>query len=93
MTDQTIILTGVTGFLGQCILYKLFDSGYTNVFLHIRNKKNKTSLERLNYVLSNKLFDSEFNDIYMTLDLYKLYQMPIHIDSLKYNSYHFFKLK
>jgi len=58
MTNQTIILTGVTGFLGQYILYQLFCSGYTNVFLHIRNKKNKTPLERLNYILSNKLFDN-----------------------------------
>jgi len=58
MNNKPIILTGTTGFLGQYALYKLFATGYTNVFLHIRPKKNKLPLERLNHILSNKLFDS-----------------------------------
>ena len=54
--DQ-IFLTGSTGFLGQYILFRLFELGYTDVILHIRPKKNKTPYERLNYVLQNALFD------------------------------------
>lgn len=36
----------------------------------------------------NKITDSEFRNIYITLDIYKLYDMPVHTQSLKNNSYY-----
>jgi nucleoside-diphosphate-sugar epimerase len=53
-----VFLTGSTGFLGQYILFQLFELGYTDVILHIRPKKNKTPYERLNHVLQNPLFNN-----------------------------------
>lgn len=36
----------------------------------------------------NEISDQELQNIYITLDLYKLYDMPVHIDSSKNNLYH-----
>ena len=36
----------------------------------------------------NLISDTEFQSIYVSLDIYKLYEMPIHKDSLKNNLYH-----
>lgn len=41
----------------------------------------------------NKISDQEMNQIYILLDIYKLYEMKVHKDSFKNNMYHFFKLK
>ena len=35
----------------------------------------------------NKLTNEELINIYIELDLYKLYEMPIHVDSLRNNTY------
>lgn len=46
----------------------------------------------INHVLyrrsRNEISDQELQNIYITLDLYKLYDMPVHIDSSKNNLYH-----
>jgi hypothetical protein len=46
----------------------------------------------IDHVLYRKAYklisDDEFQAIYVALDLYKLYEMPIHRDSLKNNLYH-----
>lgn len=36
----------------------------------------------------NRISDEEMNAIYVNLDLYKLYSMPVHTDSLHNNNYH-----
>lgn len=35
----------------------------------------------------NRISQEEWNNIYITLDIYKLYEMIVHKDSLKNNSY------
>jgi hypothetical protein len=35
-----------------------------------------------------RISDAEMNAIYVNLDLYKLYEMPVHKSSFKNNSYH-----
>jgi hypothetical protein len=35
----------------------------------------------------NRVSNEEWNNIYITLDLYKLYEMPVHKDSLHNNVY------
>lgn len=39
-----------------------------------------------------RISDEEINAIYVNLDLYKLYEMPVHKDSFKNNSYNIKKL-
>jgi hypothetical protein len=41
---------------------------------------------------SNLVSDEEWNNIYITLDLYKLYEMKVHKDSFHNNLYHAKKL-
>jgi hypothetical protein len=35
----------------------------------------------------NRVSNDEWNAIFLNLDLYKLYEMPVHIDSIQNNSY------
>lgn len=39
-----------------------------------------------------RISDEEINAIYVNLDLYKLYEMPVHKNSFKNNLYHVKKL-
>ena len=36
----------------------------------------------------NQISDQELNNIYIVLDIYKLYDMSVHKDSFKNNKYH-----
>ena len=50
---------------------------------------DRTCIDHVLYRKAYKLISNdEFNSIYVSLDLYKLYEMPIHRDSLKNNLYH-----
>lgn len=40
----------------------------------------------------NKVSDEEWNNVYITLDIYKLYEMKTHKDSFHNNLYHAKKL-
>ena len=57
------------------------------------NEYDRTCIDHVLYRKAYRLLsDDEFRSIYVSLDLYKLYEMPIHIDSLKNNLYHTKKL-
>ena len=54
---------------------------------------DRTCIDHVLYRKAYRLIsDDDIHSIYVSLDLYKLYEMPIHIDSLKNNSYHTKKL-
>lgn len=49
----------------------------------------RNSIDSIIYRKSyNKVSESEWNIIFITLDLYKIYEMIVHKDSLCNNSYH-----
>lgn len=54
MTDQTIFITGVSGYIGKVLLWKLLKSSphLKAVYVLLRSKKGKTMEERLNDILS-----------------------------------------
>ena len=41
----------------------------------------------------NRLSNGEMNSIFVTLDLYKLYEMPVHKNSIQNNMYYVKKFK
>lgn len=50
---------------------------------------DRSSIDHVLYrKIFNRITDIELRDIYIQLDLYKLYQMPIHINSIKNTMYH-----
>lgn len=54
---------------------------------------DRTCIDHVLYRKAYRLVsDDDFRSIYVSLDLYKLYEMPIHIDSLKNNLYYTKKL-
>jgi len=48
--DKVVLLTGVTGFIGKCILWKLMKScpDVKKIYLMVRPKKNTKPQDRLN---------------------------------------------
>jgi hypothetical protein len=54
---------------------------------------DRSSIDHLLYRKAyNKITDEEFSKVFVLLDLYKLYDMPVHNDSLKNNNYSSFKM-
>lgn len=50
---------------------------------------DRSSIDHVLYRYSyNRISQSELKAIYITLDLYKLYNMPVHVESLKNNNYY-----
>ena len=50
---------------------------------------NRLQIDSVLYRRSwKKVSDQEWNNIYIILDLYKLYDMPVHQDSIHNNVYH-----
>jgi hypothetical protein len=58
-----------------------------------REEYDRSSIDHVLYRRAYKrITDEEMNAIYVNLDLYKLYEMPVHKSSFKNNSYHIKKL-
>ncbi|XP_020287702.1 putative fatty acyl-CoA reductase CG5065 isoform X2 [Pseudomyrmex gracilis] len=57
--DQTILITGTTGFIGAVLLEKLLRSctNICKIYLLIRPKKDQNIESRLNELIENRLFD------------------------------------
>ena len=62
-----------------------------NIEIHETYNSDEYDRQVIDYVLYrkayNKITNEEFNAIFVNLDLYKLYEMLIHKDSLHNNSY------
>ena len=59
LAGRTILLTGVTGFLGQVILERLLlDFPETRVILLVRGRQGSSSHDRVEYLLRKPAFDS-----------------------------------
>lgn len=53
-----------------------------------KNEYDRTPIDHVLYRRAyNRISDEEFKSIFVILDLYKLYEMPVHKDSLKNNAY------
>jgi len=74
-----------------------------NVQFNLNNNKTHTTYSQIDYDRTcidhvlyryayKKLSSEDMNSIYVNLDLYKLYEMPVHKNSLKNNTYHIKKL-
>ena len=63
-----------------------------NISIHLTYSSEdyiRTSIEHVLYRKSlNIISRQDIENMYITLDLYKLYNMNVHIDSLKNNQYH-----
>jgi hypothetical protein len=58
-----------------------------------REEYDRSSIDHVLYRRAYKrITDEEMKAIYVNLDLYKLYEMPVHKSSFKNNSYHIKKL-
>ena len=63
----------------NCILYPTYSS----------SEYDRSSIDHVLYRRSyNRISDDELKAIYVNLDLYKMYSMPVHVESLYNNSYH-----
>ena len=56
-TNKNIFITGATGFMGKCLLEKLLRSipGEGKIFVLVRQKKGKSSQERVQDLTSTKV--------------------------------------
>ena len=56
---KNILLTGVTGFLGKAVLFKIFKSlrNVNKVYILVRKKKNTNVQERVNELFNTRCFD------------------------------------
>jgi len=63
-----------------------------NVIEHITYSPREYDRHPIDSVLYkrsyNRVSDQEWNNIYVILDIYKLYEMNVHKDAYKYNQYH-----
>lgn len=63
-----------------------------NIFMHSTYSSDeylRTSIDHVIYRKSNNIISKEdVKNMYIALDLYKLYDMTVHIDSLINNQYH-----
>lgn len=66
-----------------------FNLNFKTHVTYSRDEYDRSSIDHVLYRRSyNKISDDEMNAIYVNLDLYKIYSMPVHIDSLCNNNYH-----
>jgi hypothetical protein len=67
-----------------------------NNLVHITYSKDEYSRACIDHVLyrlaRKEITQNDINGMYVTLDLYKLYDMPVHSDSFKNNSYYVKKI-
>jgi len=67
-----------------------------NNIVYITYSKDEYDRSSIDHVLYRRAYrrisDQEMNAIYVNLDLYKLYEMPVHKSSFKNNSYHIKRL-
>lgn len=60
--------------------------------IFITYSKDEYSRDPIDHVLYRKAYkkisDQEINNIYICLDIYKLYEMSVHKDAYKNNHYH-----
>jgi hypothetical protein len=60
-----------------------------NYVTYSREEYDRTCIDHVLYRRAyRRISDDEMNAIYVNLDLYKLYEMPVHKSSFKNNSYH-----
>lgn len=71
-----------------------FDLGNNIVYItYSRQEYDRSSIDHVLYRRAyRRISDEEMNAIYINLDLYKLYEMPVHKSSFKNNLYHIKKL-
>lgn len=71
-----------------------FDLDKNKVYItYSREEYDRSSIDHVLYRKAyRRISDDEMNSIYVNLDLYKLYEMPVHKSSFKNNSYYIKKL-
>jgi hypothetical protein len=71
-----------------------FDLGNNIVYItYSRQEYDRSSIDHVLYRRAyRRISNEEMNAIYINLDLYKLYEMPVHKSSFKNNLYHIKKL-
>jgi hypothetical protein len=71
-----------------------FDLNKNRVYItYSREEYDRSSIDHVLYRRAyRRISDDEMNSIYVNLDLYKLYEMPVHKTSFKNNSYHIKRL-
>lgn len=58
-------------------------------YTHSNNEYDRLSIDHVLYRRAyQRISDEEINAIYVNLDLYKLYEMTVHSNSIHNNSYH-----
>lgn len=68
----------------------LFNLDKNQIFqTYTRKEYDRYPIDSILYQRSlNRISNTQWDNIYNTLDLFKLYQMPVHKDSLSNNLYH-----
>ena len=71
-----------------------FDLNKNRVYITYSHEEyDRSSIDHVLYRRAyRRISDEEMNSIYVNLDLYKLYEMPVHKSSFKNNSYHIKRL-
>ena len=69
------------------------DNNVTTYITYSKDVYDRHSINHVLYRLARKeITPNDINGMYVTLDLYKLYDMPVHRDSFKNNSYYVKKI-
>ena len=60
--DNTIFITGTTGFVGKVVLEKILRSlgNFKKIFVMVRQKKGMTDLQRLEEIFQSEIFETYF---------------------------------
>lgn len=68
----------------------LFNLENNEIFdTYTRDEYSRDPIDSILYQRNwRRVSDQEWNNVYVTLDLYKLYDMPVHQDSIENNLYH-----
>jgi hypothetical protein len=71
-----------------------FDLNQNVIYItYSRQEYDRSSIDHVLYRRAyRRISDEEMNAIYVNLDLYKLYEMPVHKSSFKNNLYHIKRL-
>lgn len=66
-----------------------FNNDITEYITYSKDEYLRHSIDHILYRRSyQKVSDQEWNNMYIMLDIYKLYEMSVHKDSFKNNLYH-----